>query len=101
MVSVVEAAERDLAELEERKPGISSTALAASLMALAHGLDDPRPSLAMKALAQEKFARTWNDLQALAPVKREVTPLDEIRERREARLAAAEDPVGSRRRTSR
>lgn len=91
MVSAVEALERDLAELDERRPGISSTALAASLRVLAAGLDDPRPSLAMKALAQEKFARTWSDLQALAPAKREVTPVDEIRARREARLAAAEN----------
>ena len=81
---------RDLAELEQRRPGISETGLAASLVTLAHGLDDSRSSLAMKALAQEKFARTWSELQALAPVKREVTPLDEIRARREKRVAAAE-----------
>ena len=90
MVSVVKAVERDLVELEKRAPGVSESALAASLFSLAEGLDDPRASLAMKAMAQERLAKTLAELRLLAPEKQKESPLDEIRVRREKRIAAAE-----------
>ena len=89
-MSVVEAVKRDLALLEKRAPGVSKSALAASLFSLAEGLDDPRASLAMKAMAQERLAKTLAELRLLAPDKPKESPLDEIRARREKRVAAAE-----------
>jgi hypothetical protein len=90
LVSVVAAVERDLLELEKRSPGVSKSALAASLFALAAGLDDARSSLAMKAMAQERLAKTLAELRVLVPEKQKESPLDEIRARRDKRVAAAE-----------
>lgn len=87
MVSVVEAVERDLVELDRRRPGLSESSLAATARALAAGLDDGRASLAMKSMASKEFRETMAALAALAPDVVAEDAIDELERRREKRRA--------------
>jgi len=93
---VTEAVERDLAEWEKRKPGVSDSLLAAACLSLAAACDDP-------GTHPTALSNCWNSLLAirqalvaeLPPEKLEDSPLDEIRARRAAKLARAAGGVGS------
>jgi hypothetical protein len=85
-VSVVEATLGDLAELRKRAPELADSALAATALVLAAGLDDRAP-LSSKALAAKTLTDTMTQLLALAPAKKEGDGLDDLTARRERRLA--------------
>jgi hypothetical protein len=59
-IPVVDAVERDLAELEQRQPGISKTAEAAAAVALARELDRPN-----SATSKSMCVRALNETMAL------------------------------------
>lgn len=93
LVTVSDAVDRDLAELEARKPGLSLSSLAATARALAKALDEPRAATAI-SLNSKELRETMQALNELAPAVRASNPLDEIRQRREtkrARQAAAKN----------
>lgn len=89
-VGVVEAVQRDLAEIGKHNPGLVKSGLAAMALALAAELDDAGNSATSKSMCAKTLLETLDRLRALAPEKPKENPLDEIRARREKRLAAAE-----------
>ena len=100
-----EAATRtELARLAEKDAALAESVLAASALELARQLDSTRNSATSKAMCARELRETMNRLAELAPVETEGNPLDEIRARRDAQLAAGghapADRVGPRRRAT-
>lgn len=85
-MTVTEALDHELEEMPSRAR--ASTA-AAQARAMALILDDPRVSGAQKALCNRELRETMAALRALAPPKRDKDPVDELTERRSARLSAS------------
>ena len=67
-------------------PDVAGTPEAAVALAAAREIDDPGNSATSKSMMVGQFLRALETLRAMAPEKAEVSPLDEIRERREAKL---------------
>jgi hypothetical protein len=84
--SVVDAIERDLAEMPERVRG---SALAATAVQLAYELQDPYNSATSKSMCAKSLMEALAALRALAPPKRKADDVDEIADRRAQRRAAA------------
>jgi hypothetical protein len=91
--SCVEAAETFISA----HPEAESTPEAAALFAAARLIDDPGNSATSKSLLMGRFLETLAVLRRMTPEKAEVSPLDEIKQRREAKLRGtdATDRVGS------
>lgn len=85
VISVVEAVERDLAELETREAGLSMSALAATALALARELDS-KTSATSKSMCAKALVDVLAELRGLAPEKHVASPLDEINARRARKL---------------
>jgi hypothetical protein len=83
--TVLEAVERDLAEMDSR----ISAALAASARALARELDNKKNSATSKSMCARALIDTLDRLRELAPPKEENDQLDDLTARREARRAGA------------
>jgi hypothetical protein len=98
MKSCVEAAESFISA----HPDVEDTPEAAALFASAREIDSPSNSATSKSLLVGRFLETLDVLRRMAPEKAEVSPLDEIKQRREAKLRGsnAEDRVGSSGRSS-
>lgn len=94
--SVVEALERDLACWSKKDPAIGASAWAALALALAEKLDDPGTSPNAAAMVANSLKDVLVELRGLIPAAgKGNSPLDEIRARRENRLTAAKNRVGS------
>jgi hypothetical protein len=70
-------------------PKAAESALAATALALARGLDSPG-SLTSKSMAAKALIDTMRELRAVAPPKMEADGVTDIAERREARRAKAQ-----------
>lgn len=93
-MSAVAAVQRDLAEIAKRDRQLAESSLAASALAMARELDDGRNSATSKSMCARALAEVIRELRGLAPEKHESTPLDEIRARRDAKLARASRTAG-------
>jgi hypothetical protein len=78
-VGEVEAAVlRDLESLRALDPDLADSGLAASAIALARGIDNPRNSLTSKAMAQRALRETIDRLLELAPAPETHDRLDQL-----------------------
>ena len=82
MKSCVEAVEAFI----ESHPDVEDTPEAAAAFAAAREIDSAGNSATSKSMLLGQFLRSLEILRAMAPEKAEVSPLDEIRQRREAKL---------------
>jgi hypothetical protein len=80
-MSVFESVERELEEL-----GVSGSALAATALSLAEGLDAPN-SLTSKSMAAKALADVLKEIRTLAPPAEQEDEIERARKRRTARLA--------------
>jgi hypothetical protein len=87
----VKAVRAELAELDERKPGIRDSALAAGAIAMAKKLDHPETTAAAAASCLRVLERALTGLHAKAPAKpqTEESELDRARAQRAARRTAS------------
>lgn len=83
--SVVAETEAELEVLKTR--GDVNRALAATALVMAHELDNPKPSLAMKAIAAKELREAMDRLLELAPPKRREDGIDQIAKQRARRRA--------------
>lgn len=75
----VEAAvRRDLDGLAVRDQGLAQSGLAASALALARGIDDPRSSLTSKSMAARALREALDRLLELAPPEETSDRIDEL-----------------------
>ena len=80
---VVDATLQEIAEIEERSPGVGSSPFAAAALALAYELDNPFNSATAKGTCSRSLAELFDRLGARSPEPPEVSPLDAIRAKRE------------------
>jgi hypothetical protein len=81
MMSVFEAVEQELEEL-----GVTGSALAATALSLAEGLDAPN-SLTSKSMAAKALADVLKEIRTLAPPAEQEDEIERARKRRADRLA--------------
>lgn len=104
-LSVTEAVKLNIEDLSQSKREVADSPEAALALSLAARIDDPNNKAAGVSMAAGRLLDALTALRALAPAKAKGTPLDEIKERRDRRVAglpAATDsvPPTRRRRTS-
>jgi hypothetical protein len=87
VVSVLEATKRDIEEIAKRDRSLAESALAALALALAAEMDKPSNSATSKSMCGKTMLDALKMLRELVPEVREASPLDEIRARRDAKLA--------------
>lgn len=88
-MTVEEATQRDLDRIAERDQELAESGLAASALALSREIDKPENSATSKSMCAKSLLDTMNRLRELAPPVRGVNPLDEIRARRDQRVAGS------------
>lgn len=88
-MSVVEAVQRDLADVRTRAAALADSAIAASALVMAEALDDTSNSATSKAMCAKALREAMDRLRELAPPDEKRDRLDEITARREARRAAS------------
>jgi hypothetical protein len=84
--TVLEAVERDLRKLPT---DLAKSALAASALALAREMDNRGNSATSKSMCSRSLLDTLDRLRELTPPSEENDALDELRNRRAARIAGA------------
>lgn len=84
-MTVSEAVASELAQLEPRLAGASSSPLAAAAMVLAGELDSAGTSATAKALCARAMRECLDRLWERVPAAEESNPLDDLRARRAAR----------------
>lgn len=84
MSATVESVERFLAD----NPEIGGSPEAALALKAAELLDDTHSSTTSKSMVMGGYLRAMETLRGMLPEKMEASPLDEIRARRDAKLAA-------------
>lgn len=80
-MSVFESVEQEIEEL-----GVTGSALAATALALAEGLDAPN-SLTSKSMAAKALADVLKEIRTLAPPAEQEDEIERARKRRAERLA--------------
>jgi len=88
-MSVAEAVERDLDAVREASPDLADSALAATALALAAEIDEPKNSATSKSMCAARLNETMATLRELMPPKREADGIDDIAEQRKKRRAVA------------
>lgn len=83
------AVERELAALEQRKPGAGSSVLASVARALAADVDSPGTSATARAAAARQLRETWLVLAGLVPDEKAGDVVDDLAAQRAVRKAAA------------
>jgi hypothetical protein len=78
-----------VAELGALGVDFKTSALAAAALELARQLDHPRNSATAKSLCAGRLVEALDRLRELNPPAQEDSPLDEVRRRRDARIADA------------
>jgi hypothetical protein len=92
----VEAAtRRDLERFEQRKPGISQTALAASALKLAERIDNPRTAATAFAMIAREHRDHMEQLRGLLPPEQAKDKVSDLAAAREARRARAAGGAGA------
>lgn len=86
---VTKAALRDIAGIARRDPGLANGALAASIVALAQGIDNPKNSLTSKAMAQRALREALDRLRELAPPEETSDVIDDLQEKAGRKLGLA------------
>lgn len=86
--TVCEAVRAELDDLERRKSGLGSGALAAAALALAASVDRP-DSTTSQAMCSKELRDTLAALHAMAPAEELRDDLDDLAARRAARRATA------------
>jgi len=84
--NVIEAVERDLAELRERDERLAESGLAAAAMAMAYEIEHPYNSATSKSMCAKVLRETIDRLHELAPPEQEKDELDAILDGRRERL---------------
>lgn len=87
-MSVADAVRRELDELAKRDKDLARGAVANMALVLAARIDDPSNSATSVSLCAGKLLDALETLRVLAPVAADVSPLDEIRIRRDRRTKA-------------
>jgi hypothetical protein len=86
---LIEAVERDVAQLAKRDRAIAGSALAAAAVALAYEIENPYNSATSKSMCAGQLRDTLDRLRELAPAEEETDGLDDLSARRAARIAGA------------
>lgn len=86
-MNVVEALERELAEIGKRAPDVANSSLAATAIRLAYELQNPFNSATSKSMCSRQLMEALERIRELAPPAKEADPLDELNARRAARRA--------------
>lgn len=86
-LNVVEAVERDLAEIGDRAAWVSDSAIAATAVRLAYELQNPFNSATSKSMCARSMIEAMNRLRELAPKQEEPDQVDELATARATRLA--------------
>jgi hypothetical protein len=87
---VATAVRAELKELEKREPALAQSGLAATALALARDLDNPRNSATSRSMCARALLDTLNRLYELAPEAEEKTDLDDLSARRATRIAGGQ-----------
>lgn len=87
---VIEALERDLANMRKLAPAVADSALAATAVALAYELEDPFNSATAKSMCAKALHAAWKELRELAPPDEENDSLDALIAGRDARLGSGQ-----------
>jgi hypothetical protein len=85
---LIEATERDLADLRTRDRALADSGLAAMVLQLAYEIADPYNSATSKSMCAKALLDAMSQLRELAPPKRKSDRLDDLAARRLQRLAA-------------
>lgn len=85
---VIDAVERDLAEIRKRKPALADSQLGATAIALAYELENPYNSATSKSMCARALNETMDKLRELAPAKPEADGIDQLEKKRTQRRAA-------------
>ena len=88
-MSVVEGVRRDLASITAPAPALAESALAMAALALAAEIDNPGNSATSKSMCAKELRDILTALRALAPAKHEQDGVDDLSQRRSARLAGS------------
>lgn len=86
-LTVVGAVRRDLADIRLRAPAVASSTLAMSALALAREMDEEGNSATSKSMCARALLDTMDRLRELCPPEEKTDGVDELRRRRERRLA--------------
>jgi hypothetical protein len=86
-LKVVDAVEDELRNLIERDADLARSPLAATCFALASQLDDSKNSATSKSMCAKALNETLERLWDLAPDKEEKDGVDDLTDRRKARIA--------------
>jgi len=85
--NAIDSVERDLAEIRKADKALAESAMAAVAVRLAYELEDPYNSATSKSMCAKALNDTLDRLRELAPEEEKgKSTLDEIAERRQARL---------------
>ena len=85
-MSVVGGVELNLADLASRSSSLAVSALAQSALELARQMDDPGNSATSKSMCAKALMETLERLYSMAPPKMEQDGVDDLSDRRAARL---------------
>lgn len=88
-MNVVDAVQRDLDQIKRRDPRLAESALAASALALAADLDNPRTTANARAQAAKVLLETLDRLRMLVPPAEQEDAVDDLSAKRAARRAAS------------
>lgn len=86
-LKVTDAVKRDLAQIAKRDKALARSGLAASALALAKALDEPKNSATSKSMCARSLKETLDRLRELAPPAKERDNVDDLSARRAARRA--------------
>lgn len=95
------AVQAQLEAFEERLPGISESPEAALALSLAGRVDDAHNSATSVSLCAGRLLETLAALRVLVPEVKKESPLDEIKARRDAKLAVGKPDAADRARRKR
>lgn len=84
---LVESVQRDLDKIRELSVELADSALAASALAMALEIENPYNSATSKSMCARSLADSMATLRELTPPAADKDALDELRARREGRLA--------------
>lgn len=87
LTRLIEAVERDIAELAKRDPGLADSALAATAVAMAYEIAHPFNSATSKSMCAKQLREALEELRDLAPDRPEEDGVDDLSKRRAKRLA--------------
>jgi hypothetical protein len=91
---LVESVQRDLAKIREASEPLADSALAASALAMAIEIENPHNSATSKSMCARALFDALEELRVLTPPAAEKDALDELKARREGRLAGGAGTAG-------